>query len=344
MSEVLKEAWPLAAVALLYALGWLMQKEASNFTPRQHLPWDQWVYELFSYHRKFVVRVTTAKLPKDMAGLCIAHNGKYSLTLSRRLTTEEKKFFSAVTLAKLMDEQSDESHIMAVDRELTMNRVRRAETLLAELSLCPPTRTIMPIKSVLSHLASSIMQIRRNVSWIGIQVKKMPCASFTNQSAEAHLKRTPSIRILGILTAISAVIVVSGLGGLAIAVLTPTLASDLTEAAIPTPAMIDANSQITLTETALQRSEPQTAPLSEVEVGRSMQKVVPYAAVVYGQHGETWVYTSPEPLVFVRKSVTISHIEGDMAVVLEGPPVGTQVVTAGAAELFGVESGLDEGH
>jgi hypothetical protein len=33
-----------------------------------------------------------------------------------------------------------------------------------------------------------------------------------------------------------------------------------------------------------------------------------------------------------------------VGVLLDGPPVGTQVVTAGAAELFGVESGLDEGH
>ena len=75
-----------------------------------------------------------------------------------------------------------------------------------------------------------------------------------------------------------------------------------------------------------------------------MQKVVPYAAVLYGLHGETWVYTSPEPLVFLRQPVTIGDIEGDVAVLLEGPPVGTEVVTAGAAELFGVESGLDEGH
>jgi hypothetical protein len=31
-------------------------------------------------------------------------------------------------------------------------------------------------------------------------------------------------------------------------------------------------------------------------------------------------------------------------VLLEGPPAGTEVVTSGAAELFGVESGLDEDH
>lgn len=73
-------------------------------------------------------------------------------------------------------------------------------------------------------------------------------------------------------------------------------------------------------------------------------KVVPYAAVIYGVHGETWVYTNPEPLVYVRAPVTVEYIEGDLAVLLEGPPVGTAVVTAGGAELFGAESGVGGGH
>jgi hypothetical protein len=343
MLEALKEAWPLAAVALLYALGWLIQKEDSSFTPRQRLPWDECVHELFSHHRKLVVRVTTAKVPKDMAGLSIAHNGKYSLTLSKRLTTEERKFFSAVTLAKLMDEQSDDSHIMAVDRKLTLNEVRRAEALLAELSLCPPTRIITPLNSILSHLATSIVQIRRNFSWIGIQVKKVVCASFANWSAEACLKRTPSTTMPGGLTAISAVIVVCGLGGLAIAGLTLTSASDLNERGITSYA----NDQIPLeVEPFIEMSSLmvglQTAPIREAEVGGRIQKVVPSAAVLYGLNSETWVYTNPEPLVFVRQPIIISHIEGDVGVLLDGPPVGTQVVTVGVAELFGVGAGLDE--
>jgi hypothetical protein len=198
----------IAAVVLLYALSWLMQKEASSFTLNQRLPWDQCVYELFSHHGKLVGRITTAMLPKDMAGFSIAYSGKYSLTLSRRLTTEERKFFSAVTLAKLMDEQADDSHIIAVDRKLTLNEVRRAEALLAELSLCPTTRTTIPPNNILSHLVSPIAQIRRNVSWIGIQVKKVRCASFANWSAEARLKRPPWTTVSSTLTAISADIVI----------------------------------------------------------------------------------------------------------------------------------------
>jgi hypothetical protein len=116
-----------------------------------------------------------------------------------------------------------------------------------------------------------------------------------------------------------------------------------TEASIPAPAKVEADGRITLTEMASQRTGIQTAPISEAEVGGRVQKVVPYAAVVYGEHGETWVYTNPEPLVFVRQPITTGPIAGDVGVLLEGPPVGTQVVTAGVAELWGIESGLDEG-
>lgn len=72
------------------------------------------------------------------------------------------------------------------------------------------------------------------------------------------------------------------------------------------------------------------------------RKVVPYAAVLYGVNGETWVYTNPEPLVFVRSPITIDYIEGDLAVLSEGPEVGTAVVTLGAAELFGTETGVSK--
>jgi hypothetical protein len=70
------------------------------------------------------------------------------------------------------------------------------------------------------------------------------------------------------------------------------------------------------------------------------RKIVPYDAVLYDLHGETWVYTSPEPLVYVRAPITVDYIEGELAVLSEGPPAGTEVVTAGASELFGAETGI----
>jgi hypothetical protein len=70
--------------------------------------------------------------------------------------------------------------------------------------------------------------------------------------------------------------------------------------------------------------------------------VIPYAAVVYGLEGETWVYTNPEPLVYIREPIGIDYIEGDTVVLSEGPASGTPVVVIGAAELFGAETGVSK--
>jgi hypothetical protein len=67
---------------------------------------------------------------------------------------------------------------------------------------------------------------------------------------------------------------------------------------------------------------------------------VPYAALVYDGKGKTWVYTNPEPLVFVRAPVVVASIKGPTVMLKEGPPVGTTVVVVGVAELFGAESGI----
>jgi hypothetical protein len=70
--------------------------------------------------------------------------------------------------------------------------------------------------------------------------------------------------------------------------------------------------------------------------------VVPYAAVLYDAHGDAWTYTSPEPLTFVRHRITVDNIQGDLAFLSSGPPVGTLVVTVGAAELYGAEFEFEE--
>lgn len=68
--------------------------------------------------------------------------------------------------------------------------------------------------------------------------------------------------------------------------------------------------------------------------------VIPYSALLYGAGGDTSAYTNPEPLVFVRRPVTVELIEDDRATLSDGPPAGTRVVTVGAAELLGVEEGV----
>jgi hypothetical protein len=100
-------------------------------------------------------------------------------------------------------------------------------------------------------------------------------------------------------------------------------------------------SRVILTAKAVERLDIKTALAGEVQVARSpsgtYRKVVPYAAVLYDAHGDTWVYTNPEPQVYIRYQISVDYIDGDLAVLSDGPPAGTAVVTVGAAELFGTE-------
>lgn len=95
--------------------------------------------------------------------------------------------------------------------------------------------------------------------------------------------------------------------------------------------------RVVLTPEAAARLELET---SAVEAGDTGLLVVPYDAVFYGLSGETWTYVETEPLTFVREPVTVEEVEGDLAYLSEGPDPGTEVVTVGAAELFGVETGV----
>jgi hypothetical protein len=95
--------------------------------------------------------------------------------------------------------------------------------------------------------------------------------------------------------------------------------------------------RVTLTSRASERLDIQLAQVEDVVMGGAKRKVVPYGAVLYDAKGDTWVYTSPEALVFVRQAIAIDYINGDRAVLSSGPATGTKIVTVGAAELFGAE-------
>src|SRR5512134_2812620 len=96
-------------------------------------------------------------------------------------------------------------------------------------------------------------------------------------------------------------------------------------------------SRVTLTEKAAERLAVTLDVVRDERVGGTLRKVVPYGAVLYDVNGRTWVYTSPESLVFVRREIVVDHIAGDLAVLTDGPPAGTRVVTLGATELPGAE-------
>lgn len=95
--------------------------------------------------------------------------------------------------------------------------------------------------------------------------------------------------------------------------------------------------KITLTPKAALRLDVQTGQVRLDDRGR---KIVPYAAVVYDKDGSTWVYTSPQPLTFIRQAITVDLISGNHAVLKEGPDVGVAVATTGAPQLYGAEKGV----
>jgi hypothetical protein len=92
--------------------------------------------------------------------------------------------------------------------------------------------------------------------------------------------------------------------------------------------------QVTLTESAVERLGIETAPIT----GAGDLLVVPTGAVMVDAEGVYWVYTNPEPLVFVRQEITIEREESDNTYVSAGPPVGTLVATVGVQELYGTET------
>lgn len=71
--------------------------------------------------------------------------------------------------------------------------------------------------------------------------------------------------------------------------------------------------------------------------GGDKAKIVPYSSVIYDVSGNSWLYTNPEPLVFVRHKISIDRILGNVVVLKEGPEAGTKIVSVGAAELMGIE-------
>jgi len=98
--------------------------------------------------------------------------------------------------------------------------------------------------------------------------------------------------------------------------------------------------RVLLSERAAERLDIQTAQVSEEQVDGTSRLVVPYSAVIYDLEGNTWMYISPKPLTFVRESIMVDYIEGDTAVLVDGPASGTEVVTVGVPELYGADTGV----
>ena len=109
--------------------------------------------------------------------------------------------------------------------------------------------------------------------------------------------------------------------------------------------------RVILTPKAAERIGIQTAPVrSARDTGNASAQsfksgaglVIPYHAVLYDPQGDTWVYTNPTSHTYVRHRIEVARITGKVAVLKNGPPAGTPVVTVGAQELFGTEFEFEE--
>jgi hypothetical protein len=94
--------------------------------------------------------------------------------------------------------------------------------------------------------------------------------------------------------------------------------------------------RVTITQKAAERLDIQTAVVETA----GKRTVVPSAAVIVDPAGDFWVFTNPEPLVFVRHKISIDYEDGNQAFLTDGPPAGSKIVTVGVAELYGTEYGV----
>ena len=95
--------------------------------------------------------------------------------------------------------------------------------------------------------------------------------------------------------------------------------------------------QITLTPETARRIALRTGSVMVASSDPSLTEI-PYSAVLYSPNGKTWAYVSVRPLTFVRQPIVVDHIDGDVAFLSHGPPVGTRIATVGVVELFGTET------
>ena len=95
--------------------------------------------------------------------------------------------------------------------------------------------------------------------------------------------------------------------------------------------------RLQLTGQAIKRLGIVVQPVRAAKVQAGAREVIPYSAVVYDTDGSTWTYANTAARTYVRQPITVAAIQGNIAVLSAGPPVGTEVVTVGSAELLGTE-------
>src|SRR5262249_48889759 len=67
-------------------------------------------------------------------------------------------------------------------------------------------------------------------------------------------------------------------------------------------------SRVILTRDAANRLGIATSTVHNENIGGALRRVVPYSALLYDVAGNSWVYTNPAPLTYVRANIRVDYI------------------------------------
>jgi hypothetical protein len=109
------------------------------------------------------------------------------------------------------------------------------------------------------------------------------------------------------------------------------------EAVAPRKSLVNGIAGLTIAANA---TAPSVTDAAQTMPGSETRKIIPYSAVIYDLSGQAWAYVNTAPRTYVRQPITIDYSQGAQTVLKDGPSAGTEVVSVGAAELFGAETGV----
>ena len=92
-----------------------------------------------------------------------------------------------------------------------------------------------------------------------------------------------------------------------------------------------------LTPEGAQRIGLKTARASKV---RGTGSTIPLGAIIYDPSGKTYAFVAAGRLTYVETPVSVDRIDGNLAYLRRGPHPGARVVSTGAEELYGVQTGV----
>jgi len=106
-------------------------------------------------------------------------------------------------------------------------------------------------------------------------------------------------------------------------------------------------------QTAVAQAVPTPAPVVKTTVVAGVKKtiripapasaasvIIPYSAVIYDPSGATYAFANTAALTYVEVPITVQQITGNFAYLSAGPKAGAKVVSVGAEELYGVQTGV----